>query len=462
MDRFAKTIEYLFYFFVFLLPIQTCYIWQTGQLNGEACQYLTYCLYGSEILLWLVLLLSVIYKLLNRDWEISYLNYKSLDFYILFLLLLITAAISLFFSADKMPSMINLLRLFEGLGLLVLVINFKFSFFKTASAFVLAACFQSGLAIFQFLSQYVFPSKWLGMAEHISDIGGTSVIESGTMRWLRAYGTLPHPNILAGYLAIAFLLLVVLIILAKNKNIQLLLWAALPILLSGLFFTFSKNGFVALAVGLAFLGIFILLSHDRRSWKILGGIVWGGLIVISLLAIIYKDPLATRLMGENRLEVKSFEDRTEYWAQAKKIWEEKWLTGVGLGNYTLALYDESEQKLAAYEYQPVHNVYLLVAIELGIFGFIVFMLIIILALRRIYKFQIDTHIGLLGVFKLFAFKDVHEFYRKKLFWFLGCSAVFFCLLVLMMFDHYLWTQYFGVMLWWLCLGMFVKTMGWVR
>jgi hypothetical protein len=462
MNKFAKIIEYLFYLFIFLLPWQTCWIWQAGKLGESASQYLTFSLYGTEILLGLILVLAIIYKVLKRDWEIAFLNLKILDFYILLLLLLILAVISIFFSADKNVALYYLLRLGEGFGLLLLVINFRFSYFKTAVALVLAGLGQAILGIYQVLTQQIFASKWLGLAEQLPQTPGVSVIENGPMRWLRAYGSLPHPNILGGFLVVCVLLLIILLILSWHKWEKIFLWICLPIILSGLFLTFSRSAFLTLAVALLFLIIFILLSRDLKARKVLRGIILVSVITIGLLAIIFRTPLLTRWQGESRTEIYSQQNRALYLDQAKNLISQNLLTGVGLGNYTLAVYSQSDKSLGAYAYQPVHNVYLLVASELGIGGFIIFILIIIEALRRIWTYKIDEHISLLGIFKLFKFTGVYDFYREKYFWFLGCTSIFIAILVLMAFDHYLWTLYFGIMLWWLSVGMFVKTIGWVR
>ena len=61
MKNFSKIIEYLFYLFVLLLPLQTRWIWHYGKLGDGQSQYLTYSLYGTEILLALILILALIY-----------------------------------------------------------------------------------------------------------------------------------------------------------------------------------------------------------------------------------------------------------------------------------------------------------------------------------------------------------------------------------------------------------------
>jgi hypothetical protein len=462
MAKLSKIIEYLFYLFIFLLPLQTRWIWHYGQLGNGSSQYLTLSLYATEILLWLIILLALVYKLLNRDWEIAFLNWKVLDFYILLLLLLIIATISIFFGADKNVALYYLIKMLEGFALLLVAVNFRFSYLNTAGVLILSGLVQAILAIYQFLTQRVWASKWLGMAEQLPATAGVSVVESGSMRWLRAYGSLAHPNILAGFLVVCFLLLVITLILARHKWEKVLLWISLPIILTGLFFTFSKGAFLALGIGFLFLAIFIYFSEQKRDRNILGQIVLTMLVLSCFLGIIYRDPLMTRVNGQERLEVKSQQERLNYFSQAKSLLESNWLTGVGLGNYTLALYNQDEVKAESYNYQPVHNTYILIAVDLGIFGFIVLILIIIEALRRIWTYKIEEQIGLLEVLKGFKYKGIYDFYKEKFYWFLGYTAVFIAILVMMAFDHYFWTLYFGIMIWWLCLGMFVKTIGWVR
>jgi len=462
MTKLAKTIEYLFYLFIFLLPWQTRWIWHYGSLNGGQSEYLTFSLYATEILLWLILLLAIIYKIKVKDEEAGILNYKILDFYILFFLLLIISALSIFWSLDKQVAFYYLIKLLEGFALLIFIINFKFSYLNAAGAFVLAGFVQGALAIFQFLTQKVWASKWLGLAEQLPQTLGVSVVESDGQRWLRAYGSLAHPNILAGSLVISCLLLVVLLILARHKWEKVLLWISWPVILAGLFFTFSKSAFLALAVGFLFLSIFIFLSQEKEAKVIMSQLIFSGLLLLAVLTLFYRPLVFTRLNGEERLEQKSLSERALYFEQSKNLIKANWLKGTGLGNYTLALYNQLSEKQPAWAYQPVHNVYLLVATELGILGFIIFILLIIESLRKIYHFKIEENLGLLEIFRQFNLGGIYDFYRQRFYFFLGTTAIFLVILILMVFDHYFWTQYFGIMLWWLCLGLWLKQVGMVK
>ncbi len=456
MNKLSKTIEYIFYLFIFLLPWQTRWIWHLGKLGNGESQYLTYSLYGTEILFWLIGILAVIYLVKNKNKELNTINYRVRDFYVLFFLFFLIIILGFIWGGDKQAILYYLWKFFEGFLLLLFVINFKISFFNTAGAFVLAGLGQSILALYQFFTQQVFASKWLGMAAQIPAVGGTCVVESDCFRWLRAYGSLPHPNVLGGFLAMALIFLFILLILAKHKWEKMFLWLCLPVILAGLFFTFSKSAFLALVVGVIFLGFFIFLSPAKKDKNIFTEILMICLITLSTLTIFYSDPLITRLQGETRLEVKSAQERIAYFEESKKLLEKNWLSGVGLGNFVLSDYMQSEIKQPSYDYQPVHNVFFLAAVELGVWGFLILVLIVAEILRRIYNYKIDYNFSLMDVFSKFKIDDNYDLYREKFYWFLSTTAVFFALLVIMIFDHYLWTLYFGIILWWLGLGLWLK------
>src|SRR3989344_8224312 len=55
MFKIDRLIEYCFYLFIFLLPWQTRWIWQDAFLNGFTWEYGRFSLYGTEILVGLIL-----------------------------------------------------------------------------------------------------------------------------------------------------------------------------------------------------------------------------------------------------------------------------------------------------------------------------------------------------------------------------------------------------------------------
>jgi O-antigen ligase len=456
MKKFKKIIEYLFYLFIFLLPWQTRWIWHWGNLGDGTSQYLSFSLYATEILLLIILLLTLVYRLKKKDEDANLLNLKVLDFYILIFLFFIVAILSLFFAGDKQVAFYYLIKMLEGLAILIFIINFKFSLRKFAWAFILSGFVQAILAIGQFITQKVYASKWLGMAVQLPETLGVSVIETGGQRWLRAYGAFTHPNILGAFLAVCLIVLVVLLVLNHHQKQQIFFWLSLPIIVIGLFLSFSKAAFLALLIGLIFLGIFILLHKAKQPKKTFGQIILIMAIVLTTLFVFYPQLVLTRVSGTERLEQKSLTERSNYYVQAKDLLQDNWLKGTGLGNYTLALYNQDLEKKEVWAYQPVHNVYFLLGVELGVLGFILFILIIIQTFREIWHFKIDEHLRLLPALAKFKIATISNFYQRKFYWFLGLTAIWLMLLVLMLFDHYFWTQYFGIIFWWLMFALWLK------
>ena len=191
-----KTIEYLFYLFVFSLSFQTKLILVPAETNyNEISLYLNY------LLLTLTLFLSFIY----------YFKYQEGDKIKIGPLIIILASweffifISLFFSNNLSVSIFKYILILLSWGLFFWLLILKFLILKKKSyhSFLSALLIQASLALFQFF-QSSFSSKYLGMARHNSASLGVAVIENDTGRFLRAYGASDHPNILGALMFFAF------------------------------------------------------------------------------------------------------------------------------------------------------------------------------------------------------------------------------------------------------------------
>ena len=115
--------------------------------------------------------------------------------------------ISIYWARDAYVSLYGVIRIMGGVILYWIIITSKFSLNRAGIAFSASAVLQSIIGILQFTFQKTISSKWLGMALQEASVSGTSVVETTTNRFLRAYGSLPHPNILAGFLVIGFIIL---------------------------------------------------------------------------------------------------------------------------------------------------------------------------------------------------------------------------------------------------------------
>lgn len=433
MKILEKIIEYGIYLFVFLLPWQTRLILAEGNLNGYS-EYGTMSIYATEILLWAIFLLTVVWwginklKIQNSKLKITIKNFptkadaprsKKFSYLLIFLFaFLLYSLISIFGADSKSLALYNWHWLAEGIGLFLVLRTVKFDAAKLAWAFVFAALIQAGLGIWQFLSQSIFASKWLGMAFHDPAVSGTIVVETTLRRWLRAYGSLPHPNMLAGFLAVGLLLSIWLYQKIGYGYKKIFLPVCFAILSFGLLTTFSKSVIAGFLLVLILWWFVVFILKQPKEIKI--DLLKFTLIFLAIAVIfsaVFWEPVSTRLAGTERLEIKSTSERISYFGEAWQLIKNHPLLGVGLGNYTLAVHNEINPNREAFDYQPVHNIYLLILVELGLVGFILWLVLIFFIIKKlsIASYQLPVVILTIGLF-----------------------------------DHYLWTLYFGVMLFWIC------------
>jgi len=193
----------------------------------------------------------------------------------------------------------------------------------------------------------------------------------------RVFSTFANPNSLAGFLLMSLAVTAGALIDSIRRSaasiaaavglLMALLWQA-----AGLVLTFSKGGFVTLAVmAAAFVALTVLPAIMRRH----RAIVIAGAIVLALAAGVAGAVVISRVaahgFGEESTGAEgSLRVRLGYWIAAGRMIIDHPLQGVGLGNFG-DFY--SQYKLAeAGEVQRAHNNYLQVAAEMGIPGLIAF------------------------------------------------------------------------------------------
>jgi len=437
MKYLSKIIEYGLYLLAFLLPIQTRLIIKAG-FN----EYQTYSLYGVDILLILVLLLfaiCVVYswiagQIRNDKNELVPYGNRIIWWFIGGFVLI--SAISFLFASDKLLAIYKFGWLILGVGLFWLITRVNYNKLKLIYAMLVGIFLQAVLGIWQFLTQSSFANKWLGLAAHDPAQLGTSVVEFIAKdgigeRWLRAYGGLDHPNILGGVLAVGILLIVFLFLDNKNSELKIkykkaIFYSLFFIFITALFFTFSRGAWLAVLAGGLFMLISFVIKRDLKSQKEMLIAILLSSILIGVLFFQYNELVITRLGDNSRLEIKSRIERVASYNEALQIIKKYPLTGVGLGNYTLALSREIPNQESFY-YQPTHNVFLLVCAETGIIGLLFFVLI---------------NLSLL----IFSFKKMND----------RAVAIIIALIVIMSLDHWLFSLHFGVLFFWLVLGLMIS------
>ncbi len=458
---FHKSQEYLLYVLVFLLPLQTRWMIKLGELNGGYWEYGTYSLYGADLwimglfLFWFIGWLFFCRQMPNAKCQmpnqIPIINDKNSTHNTKYLILNtnvwwlagvfeLFVFISILAAPDKLLALYGYGRFLLGIGLFFLLTQIVYDKIKLYWSLVIAGAVQSVLAIQQFMTQVVVANKWLGMAAQQAKDLGVSVVEAGDERFLRAYGSLPHPNILGGLLAIVLLVNIILYFNLRREwraventsqdqkyKIGLLLSLIIFILnFVGLLLTFSRSAWLGVAAG--FIGLLVYyFINERKLFLISFKFVAIMAITAVLFVVLFPGLILGRLSIEGRLETKSIAERTAYNQEAWQIIKQHWLFGVGVRNYGLGVYNEINDNKPAYAYQPAHNVFLLIWAETGILGlvsFLVFLLSCFLTLWRRKNFEI--------------------------------MAVLVAIVVVMCFDHWVWSLAFGMYLFWFILGVSFK------
>ncbi len=423
---FKNLLEFIFYLFVFLLPWQTRWIIHSEGAGGQIFEYGRISLYAFDIVLFVLMLIAVLtVKKTNRVRRPIKPETRAALF--LAIAVAVYSLLSASWAADKLLAVYWGIRMLGGLALFWLVARqIDFSGAKLAAAVVAAGSIQGLLAIWQFTQQAVWSSKWLGMAGQSAQRLGASVVEFGIERWLRAYGSLPHPNVLGAWLVLSLAAAFYLVPRAKSKYYKLFLIFSSGIIVLGILFAYSRAAWLVFAAVYIGGAAWLLGGGHGRAVKNFAA-VW--LVYLAVLLAFFASAtwplIKTRLdMGApNRLEIKSNTERIASWRQAGELFEKNIWRGVGMGNYCLSLKKE-QPSLKGWQVQPAHNTWLLALAELGLFGF-----------------------GLLAALNIYLMFSLYKKHQGRL------ALTLLLLYFLMFFDHFWWTLATGLYIWWLVMAL---------
>ena len=429
--KLRRSAQLLFAALLILAPFGTRYIWSRGEIAGFPVEAGTLSLFATQLLAIIFAVVAAAQS--SREQRADLAARPEV------LVAASAAAVVLFASLASGP--VSGWNLLAGswviLGVLVLagVRLAGVSFLTAAAAIVVSASLQAALAVAQFLSQSAVGTKWLGMAPHEAAVAGSYVVETASGRWLRAYGSLSHPNVLGFFLIIGIFFAVGLLVsLPAGRRARRLAAAALPLLAAGVFFSFSKSAVLALIIGLTLL-VFWSVRSSKPSFRP----VFRSVLVLAavglLLGVIFSAVVFTRLSGAGRLEARSYDDRRAQIREAAEIVADHPLWGVGMGEMPLALERDYADGRPGWGYEPVHDVYLLSLSEVGLFGLMAWLAILTLAIHRSAAAARRGSVGAAILGACLA----------------AVAAVSFV-------DHFLWSSWFGQLMFWSLCGLaFVRT-----
>lgn len=461
--KLEKFLSWLLPLYIFLLPWQARYI--IAEYSTSAPYYGDRSFYVTDVLFLVLLSIWVLWLRKNKLVIREQLQTKWTRRLVLGLLgLWAFALLSLLWSPDQAVGYEKWYRLTQA-GLLGAMIAFgPVSAARIVAAFLLSSSVQALWALVQFIQQGIPASTWLGMSAQEPKDLGVSVIEYADERWLRAYGTLPHPNMLGGMLSVASLLAMAVYVQTYVSMVPWYgKWASMPasekqslrnhdlgsfitFLFSfiGLLLTFSRSAWLGFALGAAAIALLGLCAfRGRARWAIL--IAMGKLSVVAVVIFVFFNAIfgplwIARTHDQSRLADVSVSERAQLQQDAKRIISEHPLRGVGIGAYLPVLMNlDADQP--TYRYQPVHNTWLLLWAELGVAGLLLFaawLIAVMVSAKTVAKSLLQQDIPSMP----FTFTVIP---------FLSALGVMFY------FDHFWFSLPFGMLLSALAIGLVLKT-----
>ncbi len=427
-----KVERFLFYFLLFAIPFQTRKILWHQNWNFNEWQAIS--IYGTDILL----------LILFGFWIFSRVKPKVERYdYFLFALIAVSA-ISVKNSSSFYLSAYNVLRIIEFIAFYFYIKSYAIHKFGLLNSMVVLICgglFQALIAVLQFFKQSSLGLRWLGESVLAPDLTGVaSFYNLHGEKVIRAYGTTPHPNILAAYLFLAifafYFVYLYFHIYHQNKvhhpKLNYFLLGSYLVLLLALFFTFARVMVFLWFAGFIVRAIFVLGKKDFRR------IFAHGLNRVKLTKILVISTVVVVLFGIfywpeaiSRVKISSEDEAVQLrnFYNKESLKSLNWF-GVGAGNFVNWLMAK-EPNLPRDVYQPVHNIYLLTYSEMGILGIAAFILFLIFLIK---DFIVSTKME-----KLYHYSFL---------------VLFLSFLSVGLFDHFLWTLQQGrLMFWLLCAGL---------
>ncbi len=380
-----KLHQALFFLLLTLLPVQLGrHFWPDFSLIfGIRVDYLSPTVYLTDLL--------VIGILISWLWEIRNQFSVKKNWWIIAVFCFLLA--NALFAQNQGAALYELVKIIEFslLGLYVAKNRFQLSLLHFPLSIAIA--YSSLLALAQFIFQRSLGGLfwWLGERTFNAFTPGIARAVWDGQLIMRPYATFPHPNVLAG-----FILVVMILLLGNFKSTNLKFeigqlddwlirayWLLVFILgLITLFISFSRSVWIV-GILVYFWLVIRYLKTSRPNKKIFyfvfcppaKALATAGALLFVLGAFFYSIlHLSTEEAISRRLQLNN---------AAIEMIQENPLVGVGLNNFIPRLPDYWQTSEAVRFLQPVHNIFLLIAAEIGLIGLLIFLWFLILTFKKL-------------------------------------------------------------------------------
>jgi putative inorganic carbon (HCO3(-)) transporter len=192
--------------------------------------------------------------------------------------------------------------------------------------------------------------------------------------YMRIGGTVGSSNFAAAYLSISLASAVSLLFTNLGRVRKWLAIAVVGLGGAALIFTLSRGGWMAFALSVVLI---CLLQWCRRGFSVKTPIAV--VLILGMLYFPFQGAISARLFGDDK---GSAESRIPLMKLAYRIIKDNPVLGVGVNNFTVAMGRYLTPEFRHGFLFAVHNKYLLVLSETGIFGLSAFLAFFLAALRK--------------------------------------------------------------------------------
>ncbi|PIR41417.1 MAG: hypothetical protein COV31_00910 [Candidatus Yanofskybacteria bacterium CG10_big_fil_rev_8_21_14_0_10_46_23] len=247
---------------------------------------------------------------------------------------------------------------------------------------------QGAIGILEYIRQADLGLRFLGETILKPSMAGVATFLVQGNLILRSYGATPHPNILAGVLVLAIFGFYFNYLFRRGFGPNLKsLWPYL-ILVVALFLTFSRV--IELSWILAGVLFPIILYRFKKFWlssfRLIPRLVTifsVTLIALLVLLVIFFPEIQSRATFSGGTD-QALNLRLFYNQEGISSIYLRPLFGVGIGNFSLSLL-KNQPDLLAWQYQPIHNIFILIGTEIGLIGLGFFITFLILLFREFWR-----------------------------------------------------------------------------
>lgn len=416
MSRLNNLLSFFAILLFVFLPFQVnTLVYQTLWGRGFINPYTSIWLTAFEFILLITALIFIIH-LYSKKKALSVGNKLCFN---LGIVLFASLALSLILSPfpDTSFQILLLIKLSSLLLLYLLIVNKILKVQDLIKIILIVMSFEALLGTYQFIFQSDLGLHFLGEPFLSSETPQLARMVVNEQTFIRAYGTFPHPNVFAGFLVTSFFL--TFLYKPKKEYFRHILFL---ILFLGLLVSFSRAAFLGLVLGLLLLSIwkfqFLKKKMPKLNYK-------KQTLLLALIIVLVPIFLFWISRFSSFFDDGSLKERIDGIVIAIQMFiEHPW--GVGINHFTLFMDEVSSKELLPWGYQPVHNVFILMLAEAGVIGLL-------------------SLIALIGAsfYKLLWKTKEHRVF----------AAILIALLIISLFDHYLFSLDQGRFLIVIILGM---------